>query len=172
MYFSYIWAGLVQTFGFEWYLKGALNVNTHRKKPHPIKQTFKKQEKKNPPHSFSVILIMFFFPLRLIDWYIYKKKVNISITLLYHLINLSHRLKSRDIVIVLFVFSKKSDKSSTHKYRLELKKRKIHFFQFLFCISFCCSNAEWHVEKLNITYSSVFFPLLQRSQFINKFNMS
>lgn len=171
MYFSYIWAGLVQTFGFEWYLKGALNVNTHRKKPHPIKQTFKKQEKKNPSTLIFSHFNNVFFPPQA-HWLIYLlKKVNISITLLYHLINLSHRLKSRDIVIVLFVFSKKSDKSSTHKYRLELKKRKI-LFQFLFCILFCCSNAEWHVEKLNITYSSVFFPLLQRSQFINKFNMS
>lgn len=155
MYFSYIWAGLVQTFGFEWYLKGALNVNTHRKKPHPIKQTFKKQEKKKPSTLiFSHFNNVFFPSGSLID--IFIKKVNISITLLYHLINLSHKLKSRDIVIVLFVFSKKSGKSSTHKYRLELKNRKI-LFQFLFCISFCCSNAEWHVEKLNITYSSRLF---------------
>lgn len=156
MYFSYIWAGLVQTFGFEWYHKGALNANTQKKKLNQSNKHLKnKKKKKNPPHSFSVILIMFFFPSgSLID--IFIKKVNISITLLYHLINLSHRLKSRDTVIVLFVFSKKSGKSSTHKYRLELKNRKI-LFQFLFCISFCCSNAEWHVEKLNITYSSRLF---------------
>lgn len=157
MYFSYIWAGLVQTFGFEWYHKGALNVNTQKKKLNQSNKHLKNKKKKKKPSTliFSHFNNDVFFPLRLIDWYIYKK-VNISITLLYHLINLSHRLKSRDTVIVLFVFSKKSGKSSTHKYRLELKNRKI-LFQFLFCISFCCSNAEWHVEKLNITYSSRLF---------------